>query len=290
MKNNKLKEAFDLWESFKKKILYENRFILKDEVLNYLEQMAKDNQKILSEGTIIYRARLFNEDTSFINYLDASGQRSESDKNMYFEHLIDTKKKTGFWGYNSDESFVPPENSNITDGRANPSFIKYLYTAEDPYTAMVEIRPYLNSKISIAGIKVIEEIKVVDFSYDSLRNLETIGEILMYLIMEDFSKPSDSNKSDYIPTQYVAEFIKNLGFDGIRFTSSLHKKGRNITIFKYKKCKVIGSKLYEINDIGFDAKAIVPNNEENLMHDKFRQFNKNEFKKFLSKLENKTND
>ena len=45
--------------------------------------------------------------------------------------------------------------------------------------------------------------------------------------------PNYIGDTGYLGTQYVSEFIKNLkcGFDGIRFTSSLHEGGFNIVLF-----------------------------------------------------------
>ena len=38
-----------------------------------------------------------------------------------------------------------------------------------------------------------------------------------------YSKPiaNDDDVLDYIPTQFIAEYVKNLGYDGIAFRSSL---------------------------------------------------------------------
>lgn len=90
-------------------------------------------------------------------------------------------------------------------------------TAEDAYTALVEIRPYLKSLVSVARIKVNECLQVADFTYEGFNKTESVENHLFYLIMSAFSKPSNTNKLGYISTQYVTEFVKNLGFEGIRF-------------------------------------------------------------------------
>lgn len=41
-----------------------------------------------------------------------------------------------------------------------------------------------------------------------------------------------------------------------------------ITVFNYEKCQPISSKLYEIEDICFEAKGIAPLNEKALIHHK----------------------
>ncbi|MHB8065759.1 MAG: RES family NAD+ phosphorylase, partial [Ruminiclostridium sp.] len=171
---------------------------------------------------------------------------------------IEKKQHTGFWGYDENESFIPTNPEIISDGRTNPAFIRYLYTAEDPHTALVEVRPYLGSKVSIAEIKINKALKIVNFSHETLTDPYEDMEYLVDIAMNRFSKPSDSNKKDYIATQYIAEYIKSLGYDGIRFDSSLHKTGKNVTIFNYNSCETVSSKLYGIKDIIFETKIIAP--------------------------------
>lgn len=38
-------------------------------------------------------------------------------------------------------SYVPPDPKLIRDARSNPKFIRYLYMAESPTTAVYEVRP-----------------------------------------------------------------------------------------------------------------------------------------------------
>jgi len=277
-----LNKAYDLWNSFKQEILYERRFIINHEVLEFLKLNAEKYTIRIKEDISLYRARIYNGDSGFLRYLDDQVSSPEQVSSLalkarqirmaMYQPDAREKQESGFWGYNSDDSSVPPNNDDIKGGRANSAFIKYLYTAEDPYTALVEARPYLNSNVSVAEIKVNKAFKIFDFSEESYDKCEGFEANLMHLIMWDFSRPSDSNQKDYIPTQYVAEFIKTLGFDGIKFNSSLHGSGRNITIFSYEKCNPLGSKLYKIEDICFEAKGLAPKNEKNLIHNKLEPY------------------
>jgi hypothetical protein len=247
--------------------------------------MAQICRKTIEKETILYRARQYTGDEYFLHYLHSTDETiEESFVTSALKARINQKQQTGFWGFNEKESYVPSNNNLIGDGRVNPSFIKYLYTAEEPYTALVEVRPYLGSKMSIAEIRVNSSLVVADFSYDSYGKLDGFEQSLMYMIMSDFSKPSDSDKKSYIPTQYVSEFIKTLGVDGIRFNSSLHDRGKNITIFNYENCQPIGSKLYEIEDICFEAKGIAPLNEKAFVHHKLEPYKIKQFDGFIKKL------
>ena len=78
----------------------------------------------------------------------------------------------------------------------------------------------------------------------------------MGMIQEAFSKPT-SNPDDYIPTQIIAEYIKSLGYDGIRYNSSLHFGGVNLTIFNYEKCEAVSSQDFRIEDIKITAMAAI---------------------------------
>ena len=67
-----------------------------------------------------------------------------------------------------------------------------------------------------------------------------------------FSIPNKNDVTKYMATQYIAEEIKHLGFDGIRFNSSLNLGGKNIVLFEDKYCKAVGSELRKIGSIQID--------------------------------------
>lgn len=162
-----------------------------------------------------------------------------------------------FHGYNADESFIPPPEKT-SDMRANYKGIPYLYCANDPYISIVECRPRLGAKVSVATIEVLEHLRLFDttIQYWPVNAMEdpvksSLLKDLSRLYSEPISYADDT--ADYIPTQFIAEYIKNLGYDGIVYQSSLtpeiKQKGRyayNVVIFNYKKCKAIKSHVYEI--------------------------------------------
>ena len=65
---------------------------------------------------------------------------------------------------------------------------------------------------------------------------------------------------NYLLCQYVSEFAKNIGFDGISFRSSkvkidfIKNEGINFVIFKHKKCEAVSSELYYIFDRNLEVK------------------------------------
>ncbi len=156
---------------------------------------------------------------------------------------------------------MKPQKDRAKEGRANPKGIPYLYTAEEKDTAMAEVRPSLGSLISLAELKTVQILKIVDFTGDhSLRMISYLLEddqnkIDNYVwseIGESFSRPI--NPSDdwagYVPTQIIAEFFKNNGFSGIAYNSAFGK-GHNILLFDVNCAKVNDCRLYEVENMSF---------------------------------------
>lgn len=73
---------------------------------------------------------------------------------------------------------------------------------------------------------------------------------LQYALSQLYSKPvtEDDDTLDYIPTQYIAEFVKRIGYDGIVFKSSLYndENSVNVVIFNFDKCEAVGSVVYDV--------------------------------------------
>lgn len=71
---------------------------------------------------------------------------------------------------------------------------------------------------------------------------------------QGLSKPRRRSDSelDYLPTQYLSELIKSMGFDGIEFKSSLYSDAINIAIFNPEKFKCLQVTVYDIKDIKLD--------------------------------------
>lgn len=167
-----------------------------------------------------------------------------------------------------DEIFVPypesrmrPLKNSATEGRANPKGIPCLYVASDKKTAMSEIRPWLGSTVSVAKFSNKNELRLIDFSKhhnvtlpfffaepDDAKKIEAVWKH----IDKAFSEPvtNSDQKSDYAPTQIIAELIKSLGYDGIAFKSSL-SAGINLALFDLDCVDFKGSNLFKVNGINF---------------------------------------
>lgn len=237
------KEAYDYWKSFVEEIIYRNRFNPQHPLPSFLENYLRNHNIVVNAGTIFYRARVIDYDkpdsnaTGFVKYL-------------HHEECGD------FEGYDEKNSFVPSANI-VAPGRANSERIAYLYTAKEIVTAIGETRPRIFDHISVAKIQLLKDARFADFTMAGNSDELSLDLAKMLEVEKAFSRPCRDNV-DYIPTQYIAEFVKSLGYDGIVFRSSFVPGGTNITIFDPSIAKATASAPYKMDSITFCARRIFP--------------------------------
>jgi len=267
----RIDEQFLLWRKFEEDLYYNNRYFNQHEILNYIKMIVSENEFVLKKGDSLYRARIHNGCASYIegfkrvikNYsknYNADDELSDIDKLQERLDVCDLERRidTGFWGYDKKGSFVPDNPNIVGDGRANPSRVVYLYAANEPIVAVAEVRPLIGDYVSVAKIETIADLRIADLTYNAISNVPDECKMLAYLIFEEFSKPNNGNRFDYIRTQYISEYMKILGFDGIKYSSSLYRRGENYAIFNYGKCEPSESKLYQLDDVCQELKCVGP--------------------------------
>lgn len=170
----------------------------------------------------------------------------------FYSHITPLKATTTFYRsrINENGNTTPfpkekmgaPKKEWATAGRANPQGIPYLYLSDTPETTFYEVRALYLDIISTGSFKSNRELKIVDFTKtmspfnlmaDSSVDKGIIGEFLIKAISKDLSRPMRRYDSplDYVPTQFICEYIKySAKADGIAFKSSLCN-GINYVIF-----------------------------------------------------------
>lgn len=200
-----------------------------DKFYELINLLCQSEMLFVRPNTIFYRARVIRDD-------------------------IELDGNAPFYGYNKEGSFIPPKGIS-SPGRANPRNIRYLYVASDAITAAMECRARLEDTISIAEIQSNDLLKIADLVY--FKEINTIDEMFRFLLSREFSTPV-KDESDYIFSQFLSEYIKSLGYDGVRYNSAQNKSGANFTIFSYDKCEAIASSVYEVKSICMSIKPIKP--------------------------------
>lgn len=142
------------------------------------------------------------------------------------------------------EKMGAPPHRRAGHGRANPAGIRYLYLGSEPETAVAEIRPHTGEQACVAKFTV-PAIRAVDLrdpraqvSPFILSDAEEISQLradlpLLERLGEELTKPvlPSGAAFEYIPSQYLCEFIKKSGFDGVLYRSSV-SDGMNFALFR----------------------------------------------------------
>lgn len=234
-------KAKELWESFCQEVLFKKRFFINHPLLDRLAEIAITVEMSIAPGAVYYRARIIDDNTAKKEHMLSRCYRSDSSEEE--ERTWYRNKANKFRGLTKEGSYVPPDPLLIRDARSNPKFIRYLYIAESPTTAVFEVRPILYNAVNVAGIEVKENLLVANIAVDidmSLDKERSVDELLLSFVQSAFSFPTN-NPDDYIPSQVIAEYFRYLGYDGIRYSSALHKGGFNLTIYDVTKCEAIFS-------------------------------------------------
>lgn len=218
----------NVWNDFKEEIKFVNRYHIQNTIdLKKLETffLHESFYRNIKKGRIFFRCRV-------------------SDKS----------------GFPCGKMRNPPIEL-ATSGRANPKGISYLYVADSLETSLYETRASLFDYVTVGEFKLTEDITILN-----LRNpkddpiywseIEEIENYLIYIpfiqtLQKELSLPIRKRDQilDYIPTQYISEFIKSLEFDGVEYQSSLNSTGYNIAIFNPEKLECFKTNVYEIKDI-----------------------------------------
>ena len=170
-------------------------------------------------------------------------------------------------GFGMDELGAPPEKV-ASAGRANSEGISCLYLANDTKTTLYETRARDNDHISVGTFEQKEELKLIDFTIlDSISPLSSEEmEISWYVanigfvrqIAKEIAKPLRrfDKALDYLPIQYICDYIKSCGFDGIKYRSTLDNEGINYAIFYPNKFECTNVENLVVNKIEYEWENI----------------------------------
>lgn len=159
-----------------------------------------------------------------------------------------------------EEMGAPPAHL-AGHGRANPAGIPYLYLGSDATTAVSEVRPHTGEKACIATFQI-PSIKALDLrdprksvSPFILSNAEEImslrsGLPLLERLGEELTKPVHPRSAafEYIPSQYLCEFIKKQGYEGVIYRSSV-SDGVNLALFYLNLASTTGMKVVDVDRV-----------------------------------------
>lgn len=232
------------WDDFAKELKYETRF----------------------------HSGKFNSDI-FKKYLNFLAEPIEQGEKLYRGRQSDSH------GYPACEMGSAPVEK-AREGRANPRGIPYLYLAKDLKTVLYELRVTKNNYLTVAELKLIKPGIIIDltkigeispfiFESEEMLTLHIVNRRNLEMIHDEIVKPASPYESylDYLPTQYIFDFIRNnksifledaqknrdkhQNIIGVKYKSSLHQGGTNYVFFQdelFDK-EIVG--VYKIKSIDY---------------------------------------
>lgn len=163
--------------------------------------------------------------------------------------------------YPGEQMGAPPKHL-ASHGRANPAGIPYLYLGSKTGTAVAEVRPHPGETVCVAAFRLESGLKVVDLrnprqlvspfllaDEDDIALLRGDIEFLERLGTE-LTTPVLPNAAaiDYIPSQYLCEFIKKCHHNGVLYSSSI-SDGVNLALFDPALATVGNVELYKVQSV-----------------------------------------
>lgn len=228
-------EELTRWDSLRNELMYKNRYFLDVE-------LDKDRLKDL------------------LTYLLVSLPATDPPERWYRARITNGKAL-----FPKDEMGAPP-NHLASHGRANPTGIPYLYLGSLADTAVAEVRPHTGEVACVAEFHLKQPITAVDLrnprkpvSPFLLSDASEIGQMradLLFLeqLGSELTRPvlPRSAAIDYLPSQYLCEFIKKSNFDGVLYSSSV-SNGINLALFDPAKAVASEVSLYNVNRVSVEV-------------------------------------
>ncbi len=231
---NKNEEIVDQWARFTQELKYVNRFSPKEAP----------------------RKGLFLEFGPFL------GKRYDKGTKQFYRARINSEEKD----FTVKQMRKPP-CEKVTNGRANPIGISYLYVASDQKTAISEMRGHKGEIVSVIDFTLYRNIELFDLRdpqetispFEQLDELEFLYSHMPFLILlgDELAKPVIPSRAnlDYLSSQYLCEIIKQIGFHGIIYKSSI-AEGHNYVIFDDRRLKAGSIKKFRISRMSYDSELI----------------------------------
>lgn len=207
------------WEKLRQELMHENRFFpdINSDFFTRLKDLLAQLELDADQAPMTwYRARIQTQDVAF-----------------------------------GESQMLAPPAANASHGRANPAGIPYLYLGSEIVTAVSEIRPHTGDIACIANFTMPDDLVLIDLcnpratvSPFVLGAGSDIGRILSDLTFlerlgAELTRPVRQQVAafDYTPSQYLCEFIKKCGYDGVVYRSSV-SDGINLALFKPEKARI----------------------------------------------------
>lgn len=230
---------------FQREVLKSRRYIRSPETVAFLQAVTatcSTRESIVKPGAGLRRAQV-------AHGLRPIYQTGDDGEDIYIDDVECAASKAR----------MLPLRDQASDGRVNSRGIPCLYMATNDVTAVSEVRPALGASVTIATMKCLRELKLIDcsvlvekqFIYFREPERAEMEEAVWSDIDKAFSAPVDrsDDAAEYTPTQILAELFCSLGYDGVAYKSAFGEDGYNVAIFNIGDFEVGRCRLFKVKDI-----------------------------------------
>lgn len=226
------------WDEFVESLKSHNRFHSRHINLELFEKFCSFIRKGYKKGGLFYRARISSEE-----------------------------------GFRADEMGAPPPEQAVA-GRANSAGISFLYLANNVETAIHEVRAGAFDYVTIGTFELQEDIIVIDLkAIDRISPFISEFDCLEHAINKEHLQKINIEMGktlrrsdcvlDYIPTQYICDFIKSIKYGetpeyaGLEYNSTINPSGINLAVFEpFPQLSCVDIEVYKISEIKYGTDKV----------------------------------
>lgn len=204
-------------EALESRLAKENYFEVEPDLLNLIDAFAGRITRTVVKGARYFRARI-----------GVQAQFLDMEAASFFYPIVRQP-------YSGPALGAPPPQLT-TAGRLNRSGVAFLYLASDAATAACEVRPHPGHFLSVGEFESTRDLTIATFDADIIQFAQSDRDLRLYHFILSVDKVIASpvvpeNAKRYTITQLIAECLRQKGFDGISFKSSI-AGGQNLCVFK----------------------------------------------------------
>jgi hypothetical protein len=235
-------EKSKIWKQYKDHLLNRNYYLLEEEAKSTLNNLLHNFKIKINQNTSYYRARIGYEEK---------------------EYNLDISKVIEKVPFQTEKLSAPPILKSKA-GRANRQGVSYLYLSSDQKTAIGEVRPHPGHYVSVGEFTSQTEINLIDLRFiDLVEYYKDSSKLNLFKLFRDLSEELSlpilpDEQENYLVTQFISDIIRQLGYDGILFNSSL-AQGHNLVVFNPKNFEYVdgSSRLLKITNIDFGFRPVL---------------------------------
>lgn len=198
----------------------------------------------------------FLSDLEFTLPKGAIGMRARTGVQATFQHFEGFETELRRQPYTGAAIGASPKPGH---GRLNREGERVLYLASKGHTALAEIRPHPGHYVSVGGFETLADLRLADFDPDIALFSQNEVRLDQFDIIQALDRlmstpVTPDDKGGYLLTQLLAVVLRQKGFDGVQYRSSV-SDGVNFCLLDPASAQFVEghSSVHHVRGITYDA-------------------------------------